>query len=152
MDLRIGTPLTLLCFCNSLSWLQPTYFAEVSFYYCNASDAILFSRDFLNRNKLKFKPLFAITRRNSTISTFSSFQYLSEGAAALSDDLQFSLPPQPDPYIPYLFVRLNVPSVKSTFQGAFFCRVRIISTEYDLDTHFDSDVIILRAFGMKLSS
>ena len=147
MDLRIGSPLTLSCFCNSLTWLQPTYFAEVSFYYCDASDAILFSRDFLNHNK--FKPLFAITQRNSTISTVSSFQYLSEGAAALSHDLQFSLPPQPDPYIPSLFVRLNVPSVKSTFQGAFFCRVRIISTEYDLDTHFDSDMTILTAFGMK---
>lgn len=139
--LRTGQPFSFTCNSNTIYWFRSTYSAEVSFHYCNTSNSAQFQRDCFNRSE--FTPLFAISRKNRT--NYREISYLSEGAAALSKELHFSLPFFPNS-LSSVFVRLPVLSVKTSFSGAFFCRVKI--TQFNQSTYFDSDLVNVKAFGM----
>lgn len=140
--LRIGTPFDFACYSKTVHWLRPSYFAEVSLFLCIVSNS---QHSCYNRSE--FTPLFAIFRQNPPIQKFFS-RYLSEEAAALSEDFQFSFPLRPARRS-FVYVRLPVRSVEENFNGALFCRVKI--TQSNQSTFFDSDLMNVRAYGMQTS-
>lgn len=144
--LRIGGPFNFFCSCSTASWFRSTYLTEVSFHFCSASNSIPFESSCSSRSE--FMPLFAISAQNRTTREFS-FRFLSEGAAALSKDFQFSLPLYPSS-LSFVLVRLPVLSVKPSFNGAFFCRVKI--TQSNQSNNFDSELKNVIAFGMQISN
>ena len=145
-NLRLGRPSTLLCYSNNLDWSTSSYYAEVSLYYCNDSNFRSFSSPCSSFSE--YRPLFGVTHGHS----ISNYRFLSDSANSTLQRFQIMFPPEPDPYLPSIMLRISVRTVTPSFQGYFFCRITVkplSSTGESTSTRIsDSGFVAIKPFGI----